>query len=231
MRGHLITDMKHFNKLIAAIVLGSALMYADSCKHEPVIPKTEICFDTQIMPILQNNCNFSGCHLGPAPAAGHDFTTYEKVMEAVVPGDYKNSHLYQVLVKEGDKRMPKGKEALDISQINLIKIWIANGANEKICTPPPPPCDTNQFTYAAIIKPIIQTNCYECHSTANNHNVSHVNLEIYDSLKKYAVDYNRVYGNVAHLAGYNNMPKDRNKLDTCQIIQIKKWVQAGGPNN
>jgi hypothetical protein len=41
----------------------------------------------------------------------------------------------------------------------------------------------------------------------------------------------KLYGSVSHASGYSPMPKGGNKLNTCQLSQIKKWIDAGSPNN
>jgi hypothetical protein len=81
-------------------------------------------------------------------------------------------------------------------------------------------------SYAKDIIPILQNNCYSCHSEASN--VSGVLLDNYNALKFYAQD-GYLYGTISHLSGYNPMPEDASKLDDCTIALIKKWIDAGTP--
>jgi hypothetical protein len=52
----------------------------------------------------------------------------------------------------------------------------------------------------------------------------------YNSVKTAAVN-GRLIGDISHLAGYNAMPQNGTMLQDCQIIQVKKWVATGAPNN
>ena len=40
-----------------------------------------------------------------------------------------------------------------------------------------------------------------------------------------------VYGNVAHLPGYDPMPYETQMLDHCTIDKILDWTLQGSPNN
>jgi hypothetical protein len=89
-------------------------------------------------------------------------------------------------------------------------------------------CDTSIVTYSESILPIIQNNCYECHSGTNP--ISFRNFEGYNNFEFY-VSSGKVYGAVNHLSGFANMPKDRNKLPDCELGKINKWIREGALNN
>jgi hypothetical protein len=208
------------------------LVVLASCKHDPQIPIVDVCYDTQIQPIFQKNCNTSGCH-DATKSGGYSFLTHENSLLAVQPNNYKESLLYKTIKSDNAPH-----NNLSQSDINSIMIWIQNGASGKKCLPPPTPapvvpvCDTNNFTYSTTIKPIFQTSCYGCHSVANKDNSGGgIDLETYSELFGYASDINLLYASVAHSNGANPMPKNGTKLEDCKIIQIKKWVQAGALNN
>lgn len=91
-------------------------------------------------------------------------------------------------------------------------------------------CDTTQVTYNGTIVPILQNNCYGCHGTNSNSGSNGIILQDYNVLKTYAAS-GELYGNVAHLPGYNPMPYGGAKLPDCEIAKIKKWVDSGYLNN
>ena len=95
--------------------------------------------------------------------------------------------------------------------------------------PPPGTCDTVNMQYAAHIAPLIQTNCFSCHSTANMA-ISGISLEGYANLKA-RVDDGRLLGAITHAAGFSPMPKDMAKLSDCNINRIRGWINRGAPNN
>lgn len=92
------------------------------------------------------------------------------------------------------------------------------------------PCDTTKFTYAAIIKPILINHCTVCHS--GNPPAGGYNFNTYDDAFKAAITNGRLYGAIAHLPTFIWMPEGTGlPLSSCEITQIKNWVNAGGPNN
>ena len=94
----------------------------------------------------------------------------------------------------------------------------------------PIPCDTVGMQYNRDIVPILEGNCYHCHGTGNTAGSGGILLEGYDHIKVYAQD-GRLYGNVAHLPGYNPMPYQSPMLDQCTIDKIHDWTLQGSPNN
>ncbi len=88
-------------------------------------------------------------------------------------------------------------------------------------------CDTNSFTYSGAIAPLMQVYCTGCHNATSAPGGS---LADYNSVRVAAVNGNMI-GDISHLSGYNAMPQGGAKLAECQILQIKKWVAAGAPNN
>jgi hypothetical protein len=89
------------------------------------------------------------------------------------------------------------------------------------------PCTiADSVTYTKDIAPIIQTNCFQCHSGPSN--ISGILLETYTELKFYA-DNGYLYGNISHSPGYIPMPDGGAKLSDCTIATVKKWIDTGTP--
>ena len=89
-------------------------------------------------------------------------------------------------------------------------------------------CDTTSVTYSGIVLPIIQQNCYGCHSEAANQ--GGINLEGYSNLKTF-VDAGLLVGVIKHQSGFSPMPKNSPKMPDCEILQIETWVSQGAQNN
>jgi hypothetical protein len=171
----------------------------------------------------------SGCHDDASHQDGVVLTSYAKVMATadVRPGRPDNSDLYEVLIEtDPDDRMPRPPRApLSSAQIGLIRNWIQQGALDLSCQNA---CDTTVFSYAAVIKPIITTNCQGCHSgTAAS---AGIDLSTYNGLKAKVTD-GRLWGAINHMAGFSAMPKNGPKLSDCDITKIRKWINSGSPNN
>jgi len=111
-------------------------MLVTSCKHEPeLIPGTpEVCFDRDVMLIINSNCNVPGCHgsNGEAPS----LSTYDDVRRFVEPGKPVHSKLHEVITANPNSERfmpPKPKTALTNEQIDILSLWILQGAEHTTC--------------------------------------------------------------------------------------------------
>lgn len=110
--------------------------FGSSCKHDPmgISQLDTVCFQSQILPILQTSCGIAGCH--DAGGEGGEFTTdsYQTIMPIVTPGSAAKSTLYQVITAVNGQIMPP-KRPLTKDQRTLILVWIEQGANNTTCNP------------------------------------------------------------------------------------------------
>ena len=90
-------------------------------------------------------------------------------------------------------------------------------------------CDTTNMTFAADVKPILQANCYACHSNTT-FSISGTKLEEYADLKEH-VEHGDVIGSITHASGFPAMPENAPKLSSCDINKIKAWIDRGALNN
>jgi hypothetical protein len=107
-----------------------------SCHHEPELaPGTPtVCFNSDVMLIINTNCNIAGCHgSGEAPA----LNTYNEVSRYVTPFKPVQSKLHKVITAHSNLMglmPPEPNNALSSSQIDIISIWIIQGAvNDVTC--------------------------------------------------------------------------------------------------
>lgn len=112
------------------------VILVSSCKNEPeLMPGTpEVCFDNDVMLIINSNCNVQGCHDGGGEAPS--LKTYNDILGLVVPGKPLQSELHQVITAHSNLMglmPPKPNQALTSAQIDVISIWILQGANHTTC--------------------------------------------------------------------------------------------------
>ncbi|WP_207491858.1 c-type cytochrome domain-containing protein [Aridibaculum aurantiacum] len=188
-----------------------------------------VCFETEVLPIFKSSCAKSGCHDVQSRREGYVLDSYDNIIKkGIKAGDANDSKIYKVLVDDDeDDRMPqRPNPRLTTAQINIIKKWINEGA--KNTTNCGTTCDTTIFSYSQGVKPILETNCYGCHNGATTS--AGINLTLYSGVRTVAIN-NRLLGAITHSAGYTPMPMGSNKLNDCQITKIRKWIQAGAPEN
>jgi len=222
--------------IIAIIAILTAF---NSCRHEsltevppgitPPPPGAPlICFETDVLPIFVSNCAKSGCHDAITRAEGIRLDNYAGIIKGIKANSPNESKYWKVIITtDGDDRMPPPPAPpLTKAQKDSIYKWIVQGAqNTTNCASNS--CDLTLFTYNAIVKPILQTNCNGCHgATAPS---AGLNLTDYNVVKTTALN-GRLIGSIKQIAPYSPMPPG-GKLTDCQISQLDKWVQAGAPNN
>lgn len=89
-------------------------------------------------------------------------------------------------------------------------------------------CNQGQVTYALTVKPILQQNCYSCHS--GGFAQGNVHLDDYPGVKT-QMDNGKLLASIRHEPGHPPMPQLAPKLSDCTIALIAKWYDAGAPNN
>jgi len=211
-------------KTIAFIFSVVALLFLSTCTYKSFDP--EVCFQTNILPIFITKCAMSGCHDGQGRVK-YNLTNYDGIMAGVVPRHPLRSQNYTSIISVfgGKPSMPRKAPALSQKDVRLINAWISMGAqNTSNCISS---CDTNSFTYSKTIVPILTTWCTGCHQSGNAG--GGYDLSNYNGVVN-SIAGNKLLGSIQHLVGYHNMPIGT-KLSDCEITQIKKWVNAGYPNN
>ena len=100
----------------------------------------KVSFYREVRPILQANCQ--GCHQPAKPKGGYVMTDFKKLLAggenegaAIDPAHPDKSAMLKMVTPEnGEASMPKGKPALQASDVALIRTWIKQGAQDD--TPP-----------------------------------------------------------------------------------------------
>ncbi len=122
--------------LFGTLLLAAPLALRAEDKAKPVNPAAPVSYYKQVRPIFQAHCQ--GCHQ-PAKARGdYVMTDFAKLLaggesgqKAIVPKKPATSHLVEMITPhDGKAKMPKDNKPLDISEIGLIKTWIAQGATD-----------------------------------------------------------------------------------------------------
>ncbi len=227
----------------------TSILFFFGCRHDPIDPdppdpmppkdtvhvsdpcaSNVIHYQTDIRPILFNNCAVSGCHDKETAQNGIILNDFENTLASggIVPFYLDSSSIYQRIRSTGPIKMPPDpRSSLEPEQINLIKNWILQGAEDYLCDTIPF-CDTLDVSYVQHIFPIFARSCRGCHSGTNP--AAGVSLTNYDEISLIGQS-GRLVGVVAWWFGFAKMPPNGNKLPECEIEQIRRWVAAGVPDN
>jgi hypothetical protein len=91
-------------------------------------------------------------------------------------------------------------------------------------------CETTGMSLQTDIEPILERNCYRCHSVVNSPANGNIILEGHNELIKY-VNSGELLGAIKRESGFSPMPKDASKLSNCDIAKIENWVLEGALDN
>lgn len=90
-------------------------------------------------------------------------------------------------------------------------------------------CDTTAVVkYSTTVLPILRASCLNCHGGSFPSGA--IKLDTYEDLKVHALN-GKLYGTITHNGSYPIMPRNAPKLSDCKIASIKRWIDAGAPNN
>jgi hypothetical protein len=106
----------------------------------------------------------------------------------------------------------------------VLSVWLAGCEYHNQEDLYPATCDTTNITYSQTIQPILQQNCYICHSTAIAS--GGVILDTPEGVQVVAQN-GLLWNVVSHKSGYPAMPKDQPQLSDCLLTQINIWITAG----
>lgn len=90
-------------------------------------------------------------------------------------------------------------------------------------------CDTTGIvSYTQKVVPILQSQCYGCHSATGGS--GGINMSNYANDKAIALN-GKLFGSISQASGFSPMPKGGNKMTNCDLAVIKKWITSGCLNN
>ena len=85
-----------------------------------------VSYTTDIVPIMNSKCSYSGCHAGSNAAGGIALETYAGVKAYI--DDQKSRFISSIIWDGNASTMPKGASSKMIDcNINTIKAWINSG--------------------------------------------------------------------------------------------------------
>jgi len=232
--------MKNLSRIrLTFLVIGA--IFSQNCSHDPsyfsdgtVISSVNcnpdtVYFVNEVLPVLQSGCGNIGCHDPGTAEHGVIMTDYVNIVQTgkVKAGKPKSSRLYNVITSHGEHEMPPSPQYnLTDEQIQNVYTWIEQGAYNLACENVD--CDTNNFTFSGAVWPIIQNHCLGCHSFSNpGANVVMTNYQQIAVLAKEP----RFMGSVTNTPPYTFMPWIGSPLSDCNITQLRKWIEAGTPND
>jgi hypothetical protein len=217
-----------------------------SCTHEPedLFLSDTICFDTQVLPLLQTSCGMTGCHDGSGEAEGFRLAGYESIIGLVVPGEPKKSKLYKVTTDLWSEHFMPPDNPLSETQRNIIQVWILQGAENTTCNPdlsgPEPPVNIDYGDSVCFVQDILPIFLSSCGTTGCHDAVTHsegYQFTDYTSVtSRGLIPYNAGSSKIMEVITENESddrmpPPPREPLSSEQINLLQTWINEGAMNS
>lgn len=95
------------------------------------------------------------------------------------------------------------------------------------------PCFTDTVSYRGDVVPVLEANCYACHSIAEAPTSGDgIVLEGYSNLLDYLQDNTRTFiGSVEHNGDGQPMPDEAPRMDRCSRQALTVWIEQGKKDN
>ncbi len=225
--------MKKLHVIAISSLMIFSLWLIQSCTFDKLpadYATVGICFETEILPIFITNCTGSGCHNSIDKEDGYDLTSYDKIINDIVPYDATKGHIMESIRDSDpdDVMPPPPASPLSAAQITLLEEWINKGAPNTInCQTAS--CDSvANVSFASEVMPIIQTNCAGggCHDAGTA--AGGYNYSDYAGVKLSVG--NRFIKSINHDASVPVMPPSY-QIGACDITKLTTWINEGALDN
>lgn len=223
-----------FLRPVTWLLVGSALLSLTglgACRHDTtVVPDMNgpcepgvVYFQNQILPIFQGSCAYAGCHGQGSAKEMIRLEDYSSIIQAgIKPGKPDGSRVFEAITKTDPADiMPPPPAKLTAAQIDLIRRWIEQGAQNNGCKS----CDTLSVSFSADVKPMIDNACGSCHG-----NPLRLDLSTWSAVKS-AAESGRLMGALEHRPAYLPMPQGAPRWSDCELGKVRAWIRDGMPNN
>jgi hypothetical protein len=241
-----MTPIHKKNEILTGIVFLSLILISyPSCTHDIVgIEELDtVCFDTQVMPMLQTSCGMSGCHESGSAAEGFDISSYQTIMQAVSPGDPRGSQLYKVITNINGETIMPPDQPLSKEQRTILEVWIAQGAMETHCSDGSGGGGnggggSDSVCFVQNVLPLFLSNCAmaSCHDGLSQGEEDNLYaLNTYATIRQHVVPFkpssSAVYQAVNGAEEEFMPPPPKSPLTTAQKELMRKWITDGALNS
>ncbi len=243
-------NYKHLLYLILTGFLLTLFFILPSCVHEPLTLEgiDTVCFNTQVLPVLQTSCGMVGCHGNGSARGEFSVADYASVLEAVDPGNPSRSRLYRVLTDINGENMMPPNHPLAKPQRTLIAVWIAQGAKNTICSTGNTTGNTgntggiatsDSICFTQDILPVLRSSCATtgCHDQVTQREgyvfTDYSTLmQRSGSVVPFYPDQSKVYRVMTTGESEDRMPPaGSQQLTSQQIENFRKWIAEGALNS
>lgn len=222
--------------LLASILVGISQL---GCRHDSnVIDEfPPVCFDTEVLPIFQTSCAYSGCHNASTAEAGVILDSYSNILSHVKPYDSRNSSAYQAITSVWEAPMPPDRP-LTKEQRTIIRVWIDQGAMEIKCDttgqniPPVVEACFSRDVLPVMLSSCAISGCHDATTAAEGVRLYSYTTVMQSGVTAYQPASSRVYNALSKAAGSEDImpPSPYQLLPQAAIDSIYRWILLGAKN-
>lgn len=212
-----------------------------ACEKSPqnIDQLREVCFEAEVLPIMQNSCATTNCHDVRAEH-GYRLDSYEGILKGIEAFAPNKSRLYKAIISTGEERMPPD-QPLSKDARTIIRVWIEQGAENTICddslniidTTTNNPAWSNPYAcFERDILPLMISSCgvSGCHDPVSRE--EGYNFTTYQGILKGLNPGNpgnsKIYKSVTKSESDDLMPPPPySRLSQAQVDTIYNWILRG----
>lgn len=205
------------------------------CRHEADLSEyPQVCFDTEVLPIFQSSCAYSGCHSSSSAAAGVVLDSYSEIIKHVSKGNSRNSKVYQAIISSWEPMPPDRPLPKDLR--TTIRIWIEQGAMETKCdtsvNPPVDPVYTACFkrdVLPVMLSSCAMSGCHDATTMAGDIRLDSYQAVMQSGIRAYNPGNSKIYKVISKPIGDSDLmpPSPYQKLAQPVIDSISRWILLG----
>lgn len=207
------------------------------CRHEADLSNfPPVCFDSEVLPVFQSSCAYSGCHDASSAAAGVVLDSYSEIIKHVSKGNSRNSKVYQAIISSWEPMPPDRPLPKDLR--TTIRIWIDQGALETMCDtvghgkPPVYAACFSRDVLPVMLSSCAISGCHDATTAAEGIRLTSFQTVMQGGVTPYSPSNSKLYRVISKPSGDGDLmpPSPYQKLPQPVIDSISRWILLGAKN-
>lgn len=207
------------------------------CRHEADLSNfPPVCFDSEVLPVFQSSCAYSGCHDASSAAAGVVLDSYSEIIKHVSKGNSRNSKVYQAIISSWEPMPPDRPLPKDLR--TTIRIWIDQGALETMCDtvghgkPPVYAACFSRDVLPVMLSSCAISGCHDASTAEEGIRLTSYQTVMQGGVTPYAPSNSKLYKVISKPSGDGDLmpPSPYQRLPQPVIDSISRWILLGAKN-
>jgi len=204
------------------------------CRHDADLSDLPpVCFDSEVLPIFQSSCAYSGCHSSSSAASGVVLDSYAEIIKHISKGNSRNSSAYQAILSSWQPMPPDRPLPKELRTI--IRVWIEQGAMETLCDtvgqgkPPVYSACFKRDVLPVMVSSCAMSGCHDASTAAEGVRLYSYQTVMQSGVSAFQPSNSKLYRVISKAPGDGDImpPFPKSKLPQAVIDSISRWILLG----